>query len=245
MPYVETADGTRLHYQDWGAGAPVVFSHGWAVGADMWEYQLTALAEQGLRCIASDRRGCGRSDQPGGGYDFDTFADDLAALLERLDLHAVTLVGHSMGCGELARYLARHGAGRVARAVLIAPTTPFLLKTADNPDGVDRAAFDHMVAELRADRPRYLAASAAPFFGVGLPNVAVSTELQQWAVELALQASPRATIDMVRAMSETDFRPDMRAFSMPTLIIYGTGDQSAPLELTARRTAGAIPGSRL
>jgi non-heme chloroperoxidase len=244
-PYFEARDGTRLFYQDWGTGRPVVFIHGWAIGAGMWEYQMTPLAGRGLRCIAYDRRGCGRSAQPGHGYDFDTFADDLAALLSHLDLREVTLIGHSMGAGEVARYLSRHGTHRVARAALVAATLPFALKTPDNPDGADGQVFDHMVAELAKDRPRYLAASTASFFGVGRPGISVSTEMMEWGVRLALQASPLATIAMVRAMSETDFRPDIRAFTVPTLIVHGDADDSAPLDFTARKLARLIRGSRL
>jgi pimeloyl-ACP methyl ester carboxylesterase len=142
MPFIETSDGTRLHYQDRGEGEPIVFIHGWTLGADVWERQTTGLAAQGLRCVAYDRRGSGDSGRPVDGYDYDTLADDLAALMERLDLRGATLVGHSMGGGEVARYVARHGTGRVARAVFVAATTPFLLRTEDNPDGVDRAVFD-------------------------------------------------------------------------------------------------------
>ena len=243
-PYIEAADGTSLFYKDWGTGEPVVFVHGGQLGADMWEYQMTPLASQGLRCVAYDRRGCARSSQPDHGYDFDTLADDLAALIEQLDLRQVTLVGHSMGCGDIARYLSRHGAGRVARAVLVAPTTPFLLKTADNPDGVDKAVFDAMVAELSEDRPRYLADAAPALFGVGLPNVSVSPEMVRWGVGLALRASPKATIEMTRTFAETDLRPDMPAFTVPTLVVHGAGDRSAPLELCGRKTAEAIPESR-
>ena len=245
MQFVATGDGTSLFYKDWGTGEPVVFVHGGQLGADMWEYQMTPLAGQGLRCIAYDRRGCGRSSQPGHGYDVDTLADDLAAVIERLDLRAVTLVGHSNGGGDIARYLSRHGADRVVRAVLVGSTTPFLLKTEDNPDGVDKSAFDETVAALSTDRPRFFAAGAPPFFGVGLPNVSVSPEMVQWGVGLALRASPLATIAMTRTFAETDFRPDMESFTVPTLVIHGAGDAFAPLDLCGRKTAQAIPGSRL
>jgi non-heme chloroperoxidase len=245
IPYVEAGDGTKLFYKDWASGKPVVFIHGWALGADMWEYQMPYLAGKGLRCVAYDKRGCGRSSQPWGGYDFDTFADDLAAVIEQLDLREVTLVGHSMGCGDITRYLSRHGTDRVARAALVAPTTPFILKTEDNPEGVEQSVFDNIVAELGRDRPRFLAASAPAFFGAGGPNSPVSQEMVQWAVGLFFQASPKAMIDMIRTMSETDLRKDMDAFTVPTLIIHGDADQGAPLDLTGRRTAQAIPGSQL
>ncbi|MBD3881611.1 alpha/beta hydrolase [Phormidium tenue FACHB-886] len=242
---IETQDGTLLFFQDWGTGQPVVFIHGWGVGAEMWEYQMTALCSQGLRCVAYDRRGCGRSSQPNDGYDFDTFANDLATLLEQLDLHHVMLVSHSMGGGEVARYLSRYGTSRIAGAVLISTTTPFLLKTADNPDGIDKQVFDQMVIELQHDRPHYFASIAPSFFGVGLPSCSVSAEMMQWLVQLALRASPKASIDMVRTQSETDLRVDMAAFTIPTFIIHGDTDLSAPLELTGKRTADAIPGSQL
>jgi non-heme chloroperoxidase len=222
-----------------------VFIHGWVLGADMWEYQMTALAAEGLRCVAYDKRGCGRSSQPWDGYEYDTFADDLAALLEQLDLHDAMLVAHSMAGGDVARYLSRHGASRVARVALIGTTTPFPLKTGDNPDGLDRSVFDEMVGALNADRPGFMAAGAPAFYGVESPNGIVSAELMQWTIELILRGSPKATTDMVRVMSETDLRPDMRAFTVPTLVIHGDADQSAPLELTGRRTADAIAGAEL
>ena len=245
IPLVETRDRTSLFYKDWGTGKPVVFIHGWALGADMWEYQMPYLTSRGLRCIAYDKRGCGRSSQPWDGYDFDTFADDLAAVIEHLDLHEVTLVGHSMGCGDITRYLSRHGAGRVARAALVASTTPFILKTPDNPDGLDKSMFDSIVAELGRDRPGFQAAGAPAFFGLGLPNVSISPEMIQWAVGLFFPASPKAMADMIRTMSETDLRGEMHAFTVPTLIIHGDADQGAPLELTGRKTAQSIRRSQL
>jgi non-heme chloroperoxidase len=241
MPYIEANDHTRLHYNDWGAGDPVVFLHGWVLGADIWEYQMVPLAQAGMRCIAIDRRGCGRSDQPATGYDYDTFAADLAALIEGLDLRNVTLVAHSMGGGEIARYASNHGLDRVARAVFIATTTPCLLQVPDNPAGVPKEYFDEMIAQLTEDRPRYLAQAAPGFFG----SNSVSHELVQWGVGLALRASPLATTEMIRAMSETDFRTDLKAVDVPALVIHGKADVGAPLELTGKPTAAAVPGSRL
>lgn len=243
--YFETGDGANLSYRDWGSGSPVVFVHGGQLGAGMWEYQMVPLASQGPRCIAYDRRGCGRSDQPWHGYDPDTLASDLAALLDHLDLREVTLVGHSQGCGDIARFLSRHGGGRIARVALIAPTTPYLLKSPGNPDGIDNGVFEAMIAALAEDRPRFTTALAPAFFGVGLPNVSVSPELMQWGIGLALQASPRAVIEMTRTFSETDFRPDMRAFTMPTLVVHGVDDQTAPFALCGEGTATLIPGSEL
>lgn len=242
---IETPDGTTLFFQDWGIGKPVVFVHGWVLGAEMWEYQMTALSRQGLRCIAYDKRGCGRSSQPGDGYDFDTFADDLATLMELLDLQDVTLVAHSMGGGEVARYLSRYGTSRIARTVLIAIITPFLCRTADNPDGFDSSSCEQAIASLQQDRPHYFTAMAPSFFGDGLSNGSVSPEMTQWLVNLALQASPRAAIQMMQAQSKTDFRGDMSAFTVPTLIIHGDRDMGAPSALTGQKTADAIPGSLL
>ena len=245
MPFFEAADGTQIHYRDQGRGKPVVFIHGWPLNGDMWEYQVVPLAAQGLRCITYDRRGFGRSGQPNEGYDYDTFASDLKGLLEHLDLREVTLVGFSMGGGEVARYLGRYGADRVAKAVLVSAVTPFMLKTAENPEGVDRSIFDEMVEGLQADRPHFLSGFGRTFFGVSLLNAAVSAEMLDWAQTHALMASPKATLDCVRAFSETDFRADMKAFSMPTLIIHGDDDQTVPIDVSARRAAAMIPGAVL
>lgn len=245
MPFVETEDRVRLFFKDWGQGPPVVFVHGWALNADVWEYRMLALASQGFRCVALDRRGCGRSDHPGRSYGYDRFADDLATLLERLDLEGAVLVGHSMAGGDLVRYLSRHGPRRVAKLVLVAPTTPFLLKTADNPDGIGREVYDAMIAELARDRPRFMAASAPTFFGRGLADGTVSPELAAWTVGLALQACPLGLARMVRAFSETDFRAEMAAARVPTLIVHGDADANVPLDLCGRRSAALIPGGRL
>ncbi len=242
MPFIETRDGTSLFYNDWGRGRPIVFLHGWTLNSDIWEYQMAPLVDRGVRVIAYDRRGHGRSSQPANGYDFDTLAEDLGTVLERLTLRDVTLVGHSMGAGEIARYLSSFGADRIAGAVLVAPVTPFILKTDDNPDGVEGAMFDAIVAALGADRPRFLSDGAPAFFG-GADKV--SPELLRWGVDIALRASARAAIECVRSYSRTDFRGDMPAFTVPTLILHGDADASAPLELTARKTAAAIRGSQL
>ena len=245
MPFVTAADGTELFYKDWGTGRPVVFVHGWPLQADMWEYQMVPLARLGLRTIAADRRGFGRSGQPGGGYGYDVLADDLAALLDALDLRDATLVGFSMGGGEVVRYLARHGSARVSRAVLLAAVTPFLASAPDNSDGVDRSVFDGMIAQLEADRPHFLASFGKAFFGVGLLSSPVSAELLEWCGDMALQASPLATLDCVRAFSETDFRADLAAIRVPTLVIHGTSDATVPVEVSGRRTAALVAGAWL
>jgi non-heme chloroperoxidase len=177
MPFLETSDHAALFCKDWGTGKPVVFVHSWGTNSELWQYQMLYLCGQGLRCIAYDQRGHGRSSQPGDGYEYDTLADDLALLLEHLDLREVTLVGHSMGCGEIARYLARHGSGRIARIVFIGTATPFPLKTADNPDGLDKALFANLWASWAKDFPKWLADNARPFF---LPET--SQEMLQWAI---------------------------------------------------------------
>jgi len=237
--FMTTADNRRLAYLDRGRGAPVVFIHGWSLGSAIWSLQTDWLAERGLRAVAYDRRGHAGSDKPADGYDFDTLAADLAAVLDQLDLNDVTLVGHSMGAGEVARYLARHGRKRIARTLLVAPTTPFALKTADNPDGIDRAVYDKIVATLEADPPAYLAAGAPGFFGRG-----AEPEMVEWGLSIARQASVPALVKCLRAFSETDFRADMRAFTLPTLIVYGTGDTPA-MAKNAARTAAAIAASRV
>ncbi|HTB35892.1 MAG TPA: alpha/beta hydrolase [Reyranella sp.] len=237
--FMTTADNRRLAYLDRGRGAPVVFIHGWSLGSAIWSLQTDWLAERGLRAVAYDRRGHAGSDKPADGYDFDTLAADLAAVLDQLDLNDVTLVGHSMGAGEVARYLARHDRKRIARTLLVAPTTPFSLKTADNPDGIDRAVYDKIVATLEADPPAYLAAGAPGFFGRG-----AEPEMVEWGLSIARQASVPALVKCLRAFSETDFRADMRAFTMPTLIVYGTGDVPS-MAKNAARTAALIAGSRV
>jgi non-heme chloroperoxidase len=237
--FVTTRDNQRLAVIDRGAGKPVVLIHGWSLGSAIWTLQTDWLVSQGLRVVAYDRRGHAGSDKPADGYDFDSLAGDLAAVLDQRDLSDVTLVGHSMGAGEVARYLARYGSKRVARTVLVAPTTPFALKAIDNPDGVDRAVYDKLVAALEANPPAYLAAGAPGFFGRG-----AEPELVEWGLSIALQASVPALVKCLRAFSETDFRPDMRAFTMPTLIVYGTADMPSTAR-NAQRTAAAIAGSRV
>src|SRR5215475_2928534 len=239
-PFIVTRDGANLFYKDWGKGEPVLFVHSWALNSDMWQYQMIHLAGQGLRCVAYDSRGHGRSSDPGQGYDYDTLADDLAAVIEQLNLREVTLVGHSMGGGEVVRYLSRHGARRITRAVLVAPSTPFILKTADNPDGVDRSVFEQLRATWSKDFPKWLADNARPFF-----TPETSPEMIQWGIRMCLQASMKALIDCNRTDTETDFRAELPRITTPTLIIHGDKDVSTPLEMTGRKTARLIPGSRL
>ena len=245
MPFSKSADGTAIHYTDWGTGHPVVLIHGWPLSGAMWEYQAMFLAANGCRVIAYDRRGFGESGKPYAGYDYDTFADDLAALLDGLDLTGVTLVGFSMGGGEVARYLARHGTRRVARAVLVAAVTPMLARTPDHPEGAPAKVFEDMIAALVDDRPSFLAAFGKKFFGAGMLNFAVSSAVLDWSGRLALMASPKATVDCVRAFGGTDFRRDMAAFTVPTLIVHGTSDDIVPIDVSARAAARLVPGARL
>ncbi len=244
MAFIKARDGVQLYYKDWGAGRPVVFVHGWPVNADMWDYQLAHLAAHGVRAIAYDRRGFGRSDQPWMGYDYDTLADDLADVIEALDLTDAGLVGFSMGGGEVARYLARHGAARISRAALVSAVTPYMLKTAEHPDGVDVSIFDRMVEGLMKDRPHFLAQFGPQFYGKTLLDPKVSDETLQWTMMMALQGSQRATTACVRAFSETDFRPDLSSFSVPTMVVHGSADKTVPIDVAGRQTAKLIPGAQ-
>jgi pimeloyl-ACP methyl ester carboxylesterase len=245
MPTINARDGTEIYYKDWGAGRPVVLIHGWPLNADMWEYQMTALAAQGLRCIAHDRRGFGRSGQPWSGYDYDTLTDDVATLIDALDLTDIVLVGFSMGGGEVARYLSRHGSKRVAKAVVVGSVLPFLLKTTDNPGGVEPAMFDGIRAAIAADRQQFFAEFGKMFTGANRPGSRVSDGALRWTWLMAMQASLKATLECVRAFSETDFRPDAKAFTVPTLIVHGDDDQIVPLELSSALTAKLIAGAKL
>ena len=237
--FVETRDGQQLFYRDAGTGKPVVFVHGWTLSSAIWRGQLDWLAGQGLRAVAYDRRGHGQSTKPASGYDYDTLSSDLATMLDRLDLRDVTLVGHSMGSGEIVRYLARHGGRRVARVLLVAPTTPYALKTADNPEGLDKPVYDKLVAALESGRLAYLKAGMPGFLGASSDQ-----ETAAWALAIAVQATLDAQVQCLRSLSETDFRPDLRAVTMPTRIVYGTAD--APIiPVHARRTHEGIAGSRL
>ncbi len=243
MPLIETQDGTDLFFRDLGEGAPVVLIHGWPLNGDMWEYQIGALVEAGFRCIAYDRRGFGQSDQPWNGYDYDTFADDLADLIEVLDLQDVALVGFSMGGGEVARYIGRHGTSRLSKAVLMGAVPPFLLQTPDHPEGAPQAVFDGMIAGIKADRPQFFIEFSKGFFG--LPDNKVSQGILDWTLMHALKASPKGTVDCVTAFGTTDFREDLPKFDIPTLIQHGDADAIVPIAISARKAAEMIPGAVL
>jgi pimeloyl-ACP methyl ester carboxylesterase len=239
MSYITTADGTRLFFKDWGTGTPVILIHGWPLSADSWDDQALAIAEAGFRAISYDRRGFGRSSQPWSGYDYDTLADDLAALIDHVGAEDAVLVGFSMGGGEVARYMSRHAGKGVAKAALVSSVLPFRLQTRDNPGGTDAAAFEETMAWLRDDRAAFFTGFFKKFFGVGLLSHPTSDETLRWAQGIALQASLRATLECVHSFSSTDFREDLRAFNTPTLFIHGTDDATVPIEASSR------PASRL
>ena len=246
MPYADATDGTKLHIKDMGKGEPVVLIHGWPLTGDMFEYQTLALLEQGYRVITYDRRGFGQSGHVAEGYNYDVFADDLAAVLDSCKLERTNLVGFSMGGGEIARYLSRRGAGRVSRAALISAVVPYLLKTDDNPNGADASVFEQMKAQIREDRFAFLKTFAKQFYGVGWVTKPVSDALLDWTFILAIMSSPKAMIDCVDAFGTTDFRPDLPAFAgVPTLIIHGTADKTVPIDPSARAAARGIPHAQL
>jgi non-heme chloroperoxidase len=245
MPYLKVKDGTELYFNDYGSGMPVVLIHGWPLSSASWEYQTTTLAENGFRVITYDRRGFGKSSQPFTGYNYDTLADDLAALLEALDLKGAALVGFSMGGGEVARYLGRYGSKRVAKAVFISAVTPFLLKTADNPEGVDQKVFTGMIDGIKKDRADFMKGFLASFFGRSMVHHTVSDAMLEFNWSLAMQASLKATLDCAHAFADTDFRDDCTGIRIPTLIVHGKDDQTVPIDASARRTATMIPGATL
>ncbi len=245
MVFVDAKDGTKLHVKDLGEGRPVILIHGWPLTGDMFEYQTLALLEAGFRVITYDRRGFGQSGHPSTGYDYDTFADDLAAVIDGLELGSVSLVGFSMGGGEIARYLSRHGASKVSKAVLVASVAGYLLKDESNPDGVDASVFEGMKKDIRKDRFDFLHSFAKTFYGVGFVSSPVSQGVLDWSFILGVMASPKATIDCVDAFGKTDFRPDFAAFTIPTLVIHGTGDKTVPIDPTGRAAANAISGAKL
>jgi non-heme chloroperoxidase len=241
-PYIRTRDGQSLFYEDWGTGAPVVFLSGWALPSDMWAYQMVPLSGRGLRCVAYDRRGHGRSSRPGGGYDYDTLADDLAAVLEALDLRGVTLVGMSMAGGEMVRYLTRHGAGRIARLVFVATAaTPFRTLTPDNPTGIPADRLEHFRNHvLLRDYPLWLEQNRQPFF---VPET--SPQMQDWIRMLMLGTSLKAVVECHRSMAATDFRAELAKIRVPALLIHGDQDVSAPIDQTGRPTAALMPKAQL
>jgi non-heme chloroperoxidase len=243
---ITTRDGTEIYYKDWGSGQPVVFSHGWPLSADSWESQMVFLASRGHRCIAHDRRGHGRSSQPWNGNDMDTFADDLAELLEMLNLEDVVLVGFSMGGGEVARYVGRHGTKRLAKIALIAAVPPLMLKSAAHPVGLPLEVFDGIRAKCLADRSQfYRELASGPFFGANRPGAKVSQGMMDSFWRQGMQAGHKNTFDCIAAFSETDFTDDLKKFDVPTLIIHGDDDQVVPIGASALLASKLVKNSTL
>ena len=237
---ITIGDGTRIYYKDWGEGQPVVFSHGWPLNADAWQSQMVFLAQNGFRAIAHDRRGHGRSDQPSGGNELDTYADDLAQLFEELDLRDAVMVGHSTGGGEVARYIGRHGTSRVAKAVLVSAIPPLMLKTEANPDGLPIDVFDELRAGLTADPSQFYRDLAYPFFGANRPGSDVSQGARDAFWFQSEQAGLKNAYECIKAFSETDLTEDLKRFDVPTLIVHGDDDQIVPIAASALRSSKIV-----
>lgn len=242
--YIETAPNVKLYVKDYGEGKPVILIHGWPLSNDMWEYQIDALIENNCRVIAYDRRGFGKSSQPWDGYDYDTLADDLKAIIDQLDLKEVALVGFSMGGGEVVRYFSRHGGKGVSKAVLIASITPFQLQTDSNPKGVPQEKYDGMAKLIKDDRLSFLDNFGKTFFGVSFISKPISTPLLDYYRMLCSFASPRATLKCAVSFSTTDFRSEMAAVNVPTLIIHGDEDKTVPIEITSEVATKLIPDNK-
>jgi non-heme chloroperoxidase len=245
MPTITTTDGTEIYYKEWGTGQPVVFSHGWPLSADAWEDQMLFLAGNGYRCIAHDRRGHGRSDQPWNGNDMDTYADDLAALVQTLNLKDAIHVGHSTGGGEVARYIGRHGTKRVAKAVLISAIPPLMLKSATNPGGTPIEAFDQLRAATLADRAQFLKDLSAPFYGANRPGSKVSQGLRDSFWLQGMLCGFVGFYQCIKVFSETDLTEDLKKFDVPTLIIHGDDDQIVPIADSALLSSKIVKGATL
>ncbi|KQM65073.1 arylesterase [Sphingomonas sp. Leaf17] len=246
MPYIKTRDGTEIYVKDWGQGRPVILTHGWPLSADSWDPQAMALADAGFRVIAYDRRGFGRSSQPFTGYDYDTLTDDLADVMQETRVTGdAALFGFSMGGGEVARYMSRYDGKGVIAAGLISSVVPFMLKTEDNPDGVPEDQLASIGEGIKKDRPAFMRTFMKQFFGVGMISSPVSDEMVDWAWRLAMQAGLKPTLACAESFGHTDFRPDLPAFRVPTLVVHGTGDKTVPIAATGHKAAEGIAGAQL
>ena len=249
MNYIETNKDTkgnpvRIYYNDYGAGKPVILIHGWPLSSAMWEYQVNDLVNNGYRVIAYDRRGFGKSSQPWDGYNYDTLTDDLKALIDQLELKDITLVGFSMGGGEVVRYFSRHGGKNISKVVLISSVTPYMLQSDSNPDGVPQDIFDEMAKQIQDDRIGFLDEFGKTFFGVSMFHKPLSPPLLEYYRMLCVTASPRATLQCAKAFASTDFRDEMKYVNVPTLIIHGSADNTVPIDATGKHSAIAITGNR-
>ncbi|WP_433478253.1 alpha/beta fold hydrolase [Spirillospora sp. CA-142024] len=245
MGHIKTRDGTEIHYKDWGRGQPVIFIHGWPLNGDAWDDQMKAVADAGHRAIAHDRRGHGRSSQPWEGYDFDTFADDLNDLIDALGVWDVVLVGHSMGGGELARYVGRHGTGRLSKAVLLSAITPMMLQSDANPEGVPAQVFEDIKKGILNERSQFWKDTSEAFFSAARPGTKATQGNRDAFWFMAMQESIKAGVDCVTAFAGTDFTEDLSRFDIPTLIVHGDDDQIVPIDATARKAAEIIPDAML
>jgi non-heme chloroperoxidase len=245
MSTITTPDGTEIYYKDWGSGQPVVFSHGWPLSSDAFEDQMFYLASRGYRCIAHDRRGHGRSSQPWNGNDMDTYADDVAALVDKLDLHDAIHVGHSTGGGEVARYIGRHGTSRVAKAVLIGAVPPLMLKTSANPGGLPKDVFDQIRAGVQSDRSQFFKDLSMPFYGYNRPGAKISQGVRDSFWMQGMMAGFPAAYDCIKAFSETDFTEDLKKFDVPTLILHGDDDQIVPYADAALLSSKIVKNAKL
>lgn len=234
-------DSANIFYQEYGKGKPVIFIHGWPLNHEMWEYQLAELPKHNLRCIAYDRRGFGKSDRPWESYDYDTLASDLHELITQLNLSSVTLVGFSMGGGEVARYIGKYGTDKIDKVVFVSSVTPFRLKTTNNSDGAAKETFDATILKIQTDRPALLAEFGKKFYGVDEKKEPVSKEILEWNQMLCLNSSSKATVDCVRSFSETDFRVDLKKITIPVLIIHGDDDAIVPIDASGDKTAALLP----
>lgn len=245
MSTIITKDGTEIYFKDWGSGKPVMFSHGWPLSSDAWEKQMFYLASNGYRCIAHDRRGHGRSSQPWSGNDMDTYADDLSELIETLDLHDITLIGHSTGGGEVARYIGRYGCERVIKVALIASVTPLMLKTDANPDGLKIKVFNDIRSGVATDRSQFFKDLTKTFYGINRPESKVSKGVRNAFWLQSMQGGIKNELDSIKAFSETDFSDDLKRFIVPTLIIHGDDDQVVPIKASAYASSKLIRNATL